>query len=102
MARRAVAVIADSYTAQLYRLMGAIAYEASTVEEAARALREVESNANVGVLLVASELYDQLADEIEAVRRRRADLIVSRLPTLRSPGKPMDVQRELLRALGMG
>ncbi len=102
MARRGIAVVADPYTAQLYRIIGARAYEASSKEEAVRALREVEADPTIGVLLVASELYDQVEDEVERLRRRRSDLVVSRLPTLRSPGRPMDVQRELLRALGMG
>jgi V/A-type H+-transporting ATPase subunit F len=102
MPSRKVAIVADPYTAQLYRLVGAKAFEASTRHEAVEALRKVATDAEIGLVLVAAEIYDQVEDEVERLRKTRRDIIVSRLPTLRSPGKPMDVQRELLRALGMG
>jgi vacuolar-type H+-ATPase subunit F/Vma7 len=64
-----VAVILDPYTAQLFRLAGLLVYEASTREEAVKAIREVEARRDVALLLVAAELYDQVAEELEALRR---------------------------------
>ncbi len=102
MAESRIAVVADPYTAQLFRMTGLLVYEATSREEALKALEDLERTPDVKLVLIAAELYDQVSDAVDALRRRRRDVVVSRLPTLRSPGRPMDVQRELLRALGMG
>ncbi len=102
MPEKKIAVIADPYTASLYRLLGVTVYEASTSGEAEEALEKITSVEDIGLVFIAAEYYDVLEEAIKKARKKRRELIISILPTVREKGKPMDVQRELLKALGMG
>jgi len=100
--RTRVAVIADSYTSSLFKLVGAEIFNADTLDAARKALQEVAKRADIGLVLIAAEYYDMLTQDIAQVEAGRSDLIIAKLPTIREKGKPMNIQRELLRALGMG
>jgi V/A-type H+-transporting ATPase subunit F len=100
--KRHVAVVADPYTVYAFRLIGAEGYTAVTPREVEEALREIAAREDIGLVLVSAELYDDSENTIERLLRERGDLVVARLPTVREPGQPMDVQKELMRALGMG
>ena len=103
MAEKRIAVVADPYIAALYRMLGLLSFTASSVDEAKKVLMELLSRGDVGIVFIAAEYYSGLGEEVlRAVESKRPDLIVTVLPTLREKGKPMDVQRELLKALGMG
>ncbi len=102
MRRVKLAVVADSYTSSVFRLLGAEVYVAENLEEARDALRKLTERADVGLALVAAEYYEKLQPEIDRLAKERPEMIVAKLPTMREKGKPLDVQRELLKALGMG
>lgn len=97
-----IVVVADPYTVYAFRMLGAEGYPVNSVEEARRVLRELAAREDIAILFVSAELFDQLREDVEWLEKTNPTMVVSRLPTLREPGKPMDVQRELLRALGMG
>jgi len=102
MVEKRIAVIADPYTASLYKLLGVFVREADTSGKARRFLEELARQEDIGLVFIAAEYYDVLEEAIKSIRRERKDLVIAVLPTPREKGKPMDVQRELLRALGMG
>ena len=102
MAEGRIVVVADPYTVYALRMLGAEGYPVNSVEEARSILRELSRREDIAILFVSAELYEQVAEDIEQVEKANPRIVVSRLPTLREPGKPMDVQRELLKALGMG
>ncbi len=103
MPEKRVAVIAGPYMSPLYRMIGAVTFTANTVEEAKRILSEITVREDIGIVFVAAEYYSRIDEDLlRAIQAKRPDLIVTILPTLREKGKPMDVQRELLKALGMG
>jgi V/A-type H+-transporting ATPase subunit F len=100
--KRHIVAIADPYTVYALRLIGVEGYPVTSSEEAKRILKNIELREDVGLVLVSAEIFDEISDAISALQRGRSDLVVARLPTIREPGKPMDVQKELLKALGMG
>ncbi len=102
MPEKKIAIIADPYTASLYRLLGATVYEAPTSGAAEKALEEISKREDIGLVFIAAEYYDVLEESISSLRKKRKDITVSILPTVREKGRPMDVQKELLKALGMG
>lgn len=104
MPAKHVAIVADPYTVYAFRLLGFEGHAVSSPEEARRAVESLIPREDVGLVLVASEYFSEplVAEAIEQFKSTRLDAIIARLPTIREPGKPMDVQRELLRALGMG
>ncbi len=103
MVEKKIAVIADPYVAAFYRMLGFNTFRATGPEEARRILSDLLAREDIGLVFVAAEYYEGLGDEFLAmVQRKRPDLIVTVLPTPRERGKPMDVQKELLKALGMG
>ncbi len=102
MEKRHIVAVADPYTVHALRLIGVEGYPVNTAAEAKKVIRELEVREDVGLVLVSAELFDEIEDAIEQLQRSRSDIVVARLPTVREPGKPMDVQKELLKALGMG
>jgi len=103
LVEKKVAVIADPYVSAFYRMLGFLAFRANSPEEARRALGDLLAREDVGLVFVAAEYYEGLGEDfLDGVQRKRPDLIVTVLPTPRERGKPMDVQKELLKALGMG
>ncbi len=103
MVEKHIAVIADPYVSSFYRMAGLYSFNAHNVEDAKGVLNELVAREDIGVVLVSAEYYEKLEREfLEGIRKKRPDLVISVLPTLREKGKPMDVQQELLRALGMG
>jgi V/A-type H+-transporting ATPase subunit F len=103
LAEKHIAVIADPYVASMFRLLGLYSFSVSSEAEARAVLNELVSREDIGMIFVAAEIYQQLSEEfLASIRRQRPDLIISGLPTIYERGKPMDVQKELLKALGMG
>ncbi len=102
MAVKKVAVVADPYTVYALRLLGAEGYPASDPREAAERLREIAAREDIGLVLLSAEYYEDAEEAVRRLREERPDMIVARLPTVREPGEPMNVQKELLKALGMG
>ena len=102
MAEKKIAVIADEYTAIPFKMIGVEAYPVRSGEEARRLLEKLIERGDIGVVLVASDYRDAVEDIIEKVARERSDLVVMLLPTLKNPGKPVDMRRLLLQALGFG
>jgi len=102
LAAKHIVVIADPYTVYAFRLLGAEGYVVSSPEEVAKVIEELVPREDIGLVLLSAEYYDEAREAIERFRRLHDDVVVARLPTVREPGKPMDVQKELLKALGMG
>lgn len=102
MEKRHIVAVADPYTAYALRLIGVEGYPVDSIDEAKKVLKNIEVREDVGLVLVSAEFFDDVKDVVEELQRSRSDLVVARLPTVREPGKPMDVQKELLKALGMG
>lgn len=102
MEKRHIVAVADPYTVYALRLIGVEGYPVDTAAEAKKVIRELKVREDVGLVLVSAELFDKVGDAIEELQRNRNDIVIARLPTVREPGKPMDVQKELLKALGMG
>lgn len=103
MTEKRIAVIADPYIATFYRMLGLQSFTAKSVEEAKRLLTEILAREDIGIVFVAAEYMAGIDEEFLArLTAKRPDLIVTTLPTPREKGKPMDVQKELLKALGMG
>jgi len=100
--KRHIVAVADPYTVYALRLIGVEGYPVNAATEAKKVIRELEIREDVGLVLVSAELFDAVEDAIEQLQRSRSDIVVARLPTVREPGQPMDVQKELLKALGMG
>ncbi len=104
MPKRHVAVISDKYIATAFRLIGVESYPVKGVVDAAKALEEVAKREDIGIVLVASEFFGdkRVQEKIREVLRERPEILISRLPTPRSPGKPVDMRKKLLQALGIG
>jgi len=97
-----VVVIADEYTATAFRLIGVDARIVSSGDEARKLVEKLLEDEEVGVILVSNEFADSVRDIVERVGSERSDKVVALLPTLRHPGKPADMRRLLLQALGFG
>lgn len=102
MAEKKIVVIADEYTAIPFKMIGIEAYPVKSGEEARKLLEQLIEREDVGVVLVASDYRSAVEDIMEKVARERSDMIVTTLPTLKNPGKPVDMRRLLLQALGFG
>ena len=102
MVEKRIVVVADEYTAIPFRMLGIEAYTVRSGEEARQVLQKLIERSDVGVVLVASDYQDAVKDIADKVARERSDLVVMTLPTLRNPGKPVDMRRLLLQALGFG
>ena len=102
MPAKRLVVVADPYTVYAFRLLGAEGRPVRDPREAEEALRELEAREDVGLILLSAELFDDVEEAVRGLEARRPDLVVARLPTVREPGEPMNVQKELLKALGMG
>ncbi|AEM37931.1 Vacuolar H+transporting two-sector ATPase F subunit [Pyrolobus fumarii 1A] len=102
MPEKRIAVIADEYTATAFRLIGVEAYVAKDSGEARKILQKLLESTEVGVILVSNEYADAVKDIVEKIGDERSDVVVAMLPTLKSPGKPVDMRRLLLQALGFG
>ncbi len=102
MPRKRIAVIGDEYTATAFRMLGVEAFIVHSGAEAREALQKLLERSDVGVVLVASDFVDSVRDIMEKVRLERNDVVVTSLPTPRNPGKPVDMRRLLLQALGFG
>lgn len=102
MEKRHIVAVADPYTVYALRLIGVEGYPVTSTEEARKVIKELEIREDVGLVLVSAEIFDDIREAIDELQRNRSDIVIARLPTVREPGKPMDVQKELLKALGMG
>lgn len=104
MPERRIAIIADEYVAAAFKIIGVESYAVKNAKEAASELRKLLQREDIGIIFVANEFFG--SKEVEAVvklaRRERPEILVSKLPTPRSPGKPVDMRKKLLQALGMG
>jgi V/A-type H+-transporting ATPase subunit F len=95
-----LAVVGDRANVPLFRSIGAVTVEASNEEEALRAVESLSSRPDVGLVVV---LRHVISDEEEF--RRKAEkfgvpLLV--LPTRWSRVEPINVDKLIARALGMG
>ena len=104
MPEKRVAIIADEYIATAFKIIGVESYAVKNTEEAASKLRELLQREDIGIIFVASEFFGSREVEaaVKLARRERPEILVSKLPTPRSPGKPVDMRKKLLQALGMG
>lgn len=104
MPEKRIAVIADEYVATAFKIIGVESYAVKNVEEVVPLLRKLLQREDIGIIFVASEFFDSREVEaiVELARRERPEILVSKLPTPRSPGKPVDMRKRLLQALGMG
>ena len=91
MAEGRIVVVADPYTVYALRMLGAEGYPVNSAEEARQVLRELSRREDIAILFVSAELYEQLESDIEWFEKVNPYTVVSRLPTLREPGKPMDM-----------
>ena len=99
--RRKVLVIADEETCMMYRMVGCETISVSDPDELISALKASLTRDDLAVILVSQELGEPVREEIEkAIATSKS--IISYLPTPRSEGKPVDMRRLLLRALGVG
>ena len=71
-----IAVIGDSDTAVGFRLAGADAFEANSLDEGERILKHVLSQDDVGVIIITKELAKGLAKLIEEVEKKGLPIIV--------------------------
>jgi len=102
MPEKRIVVVADEYTAIPFRMLGVDVRIVHSGDEARRVVEELVEKPDVGVILVASDYGDAVKDILDKVARERSDLVVTLLPTLKNPGKPVDMRRLLLQALGFG
>jgi len=99
-----VAIIADEYIATAFKIIGVESHTVKSSKEAALKLRELLRREDIGIIFVASEFFDSKEVEtlVELARKERPEILVSKLPTPKNPGKPIDMRKKLLQALGMG
>ncbi len=102
MPEKRIVVVADEYTVIPFRMLGVDVRVVHSGEEARRVVEELIEQPDVGVVLVASDYSDAVRDIMDRVARERSDMVVTVLPTLKNPGKPVDMRRLLLQALGFG
>ncbi len=99
MAKGRVVVVSDGVNAPLFRSVGFPVREASSQAEVEAAL---EAEARRGAALVI--VLKHLVEDEDALRRRaeKAGVPVLILPTLWAKAEPINVERILAKALGLG
>ena len=97
---RKLAVIADRANIPLFKSVGAVTVEASSEEEALRAVESLASRPDVGLVIVLRHIIE---DEEEFRRKAEAAGVpILVLPTRWSRVEPINVDKLIARALGMG
>jgi len=104
LSEKRIAVIADEYVATAFKIIGVESYVVKNAGEAALKLRELLKREDIGIIFVASEFFDskEVEDIVKLAKREKPEILVSKLPTPRNPGKPIDMRKKLLQALGIG
>ncbi|MCE4612884.1 MAG: hypothetical protein F7C07_03525 [Desulfurococcales archaeon] len=95
-----LAVIADRANIPLFRSIGAMTLEASNEEEALRAVESLASKPEVGLVIVLRHIIGDEEEFRRKAERLGVPLLV--LPTRWSRVEPINVDKLIARALGMG
>ncbi len=95
-----LAVIGDRTNIPLFKSIGAITIEASNEEEALRAIESLYSRPEVGLVIVLRHIIDDEEEFRRKAEKYGVPLLV--LPTRWSKVEPINVDKLIARALGMG
>lgn len=95
-----VAVVGDRDTLPLFRSAGFLVYEAESQGDAYRAVSRAASRGDVVLIIVLKHVLSDPESFKSEASRHGVPVFV--LPTRWSPGEPINVERLLARALGVG
>ena len=98
--RARIAVVGDKYSVPLFRSIGMITEEAETQAEALSRVKALASQGDIGLIIVLKHLVE---DE-DSFRRETGSIGVPVLilPTRWSKAEPVNVDKLVARALGLG
>ncbi|MEM1620045.1 MAG: V-type ATP synthase subunit F [Fervidicoccaceae archaeon] len=96
-----IVVIGGEDLATAYGLLGCETRIASSPDELLSVLEEVVAADDVALILISQELSEPVRGEVDALIARTKK-IISYIPTPTSEGRPIDMRKLLLKALGFG
>ena len=95
-----VVVVGDRDTLPLFKAAGARVAEAYSEEDALKAVREAAASGDAAVIIVLKHVIGDEESFREKVRGLGVPVLI--LPTRRAEARPVDVNRLIARALGIG
>ena len=95
-----VAVVGDKYNNPLFRATGLLTIEALSYEDAVRKTVEAAARSDVGLVIVLKHLVEDEDDFRRRITGVEKPVII--LPTRWSGAEPINVDKLLARALGLG
>jgi V/A-type H+-transporting ATPase subunit F len=95
-------VVGDIVTVRGFGFAGIEGAVVGTADEARRAIHQFLDDADVGIVLVAQSIADQLGGEFDAYKLRRELPLVLNIPDSTGAGMEAgDIQEMLQKALGL-
>ncbi|NPA99752.1 MAG: ATPase V [Crenarchaeota archaeon] len=78
-----VLIVGDKYTVYTFRLLGFDGVIAEKADEVMKILEDVKDRDDIGVVLVTSNLVNQIRDYFNRLRLKLTKKIIMEIPTLR-------------------
>lgn len=100
MAEYKVAVVGDKYSNPLFRSAGLVTIEAFTYDDAVRKVVEAANRDDIGLIIVLKHLVEDEDDFRSRIKGVEKPVLV--LPTKWATAEPINVDKLLARALGLG
>ena len=97
--RGKVVVLGDRETLPLFKSAGFMTIEAYSQSQALSIISRLQSSSDIALIIVLKHILDN-EEEFKA-KTADSSIPVFVLPTLRSPGEPIDVNKLLAKALGL-
>ena len=98
-ARGKVVVLGDRETLPLFKSAGFMTIEAYSQSQALSIISRLQSSSDIALIIVLKHILDN-EEEFKA-KTADSHIPIFILPTLRSPGEPIDVNKLLAKALGL-
>ncbi len=95
-------VIGDSDMITGFRLVGVEGVEASTAEEALKALNKALTRDGVGVIIISESFFNDpsIREEVDKIRQERVTPLIVEIPGSKGPANKMQLSDMISKILG--
>ncbi len=96
-------VIGDSDMVVGFRLVGVEGVEASSPDEARRALHKALARSDVGIVIISEAYFtnSSMQEEVDKIRQERVSPLIVELPASRGPSNKMQLSEIISKILGI-